>query len=142
MHNIWAVILIHVYTYLPFAILPLYSTIEKFDFGLLEAARDLGASHTGSLRKVLLPNIRSGIVTAVLFTFIPTLGSFAISDLVGGKDGEMIGNSIAYASGKGFNWPRASALSVILILISGIILLIYALINHQQAQNAKKEASQ
>lgn len=132
LHNIGAVVVVHVYTYLPFAILPLYSTIEKFDFSLLEAARDLGASHRQSLVKVLLPNIRSGIVTAVLFTFIPTLGSFAISDLVGGKDGYMIGNAIDYAIRTGNNWPRAAALSVLLMALASIGLLVYYLVERAQ----------
>lgn len=129
LHNIWAVIVVHVYTYLPFAILPLYSTMEKFDFQLLEAARDLGATHFGSIRRILLPNVQSGILTSVLFTFIPTLGSFAISDLVGGKEGYMIGNAIDYAIRTGNNWPRASALSVLLIVLTSLGLLVYFLAN-------------
>ncbi len=69
--NDWAVLIVLVYTNLPFAILPLFTTIEKFDFGLLEAARDLGASHHRSLWSVMMPNIQGGIYTAILFTFIP-----------------------------------------------------------------------
>jgi len=139
--NLWAVIIVHVYTYLPYAILPLYSAIEKFDFNLLEAGRDLGASHMRSLRSILLPNIRSGLITAILFTFIPTLGSYAIPDLVGGKDGYMLGNSIAYYIGTANNWPRASAISVVLTAITGVGLLIYALYNQNQAKQVIAEES-
>jgi len=67
-HNWFAVIIINVYTYLTYAILPLFSTIDKFDFTLLEAARDLGASKLQAIVKVLLPNVKAGIVTAVFFT--------------------------------------------------------------------------
>ena len=71
LYNQNTVILVLVYMYLPYAILPLFSTIDKFDFSLLEAGRDLGATKLQSIVIVLLPNIKSGIYTAVLFTFIP-----------------------------------------------------------------------
>ena len=74
LYNRWAIILIMIYTSLPFAILPLYAVIEKFDFSLLEAARDLGATKSQSMFKILLPLIIPGISTAVLFTFIPAFG--------------------------------------------------------------------
>ena len=131
LYNQWAVIIVHVYTYLPYAILPLFSTIEKFDFSLLEAARDLGASHQQSLRKVMIPNIRSGIITAILFTFIPTFGSYAIPELVGGADSYMLGNVIANQLLVGRNWPLASSISVVITLITSIGLLVYFLYNRQ-----------
>ena len=136
--NFWAVVVVHVYTYLPFMILPLYSTIEKFDFGLLEAARDLGASHFNSLVKVMLPNIRGGIVTAVLFTFIPTLGSYAIPDLVGGPDSHMLGNSIAYNIKTAGNWPLASAISLVLTIFSGIGILLYFYFNNKGSNKSTR----
>ena len=129
LYNQWVVIIVHVYTYLPYAILPLFSAIEKFDFSLLEAARDLGAGHLTSLRKVMLPNVKSGIITAVLFTFIPTFGSYAIPDLVGGSDSYMLGNVIADKLLVGRNWPLASAISVVITLITSVGLLIYFLYN-------------
>jgi spermidine/putrescine transport system permease protein len=141
LHNLWAVVIVHVYTYLPFAILPLYATVEKFDFQLLEAARDLGASHLQSLVKVMLPCIRSGIFTSVMFTFIPTLGSFAISDLVGGKEGYMLGNAIDYAIRTGRNWPRAAALSVLLMLLTSIGLLLYYLVQRASDKSSVKEVN-
>jgi len=132
--NIWAVIVVHVYAYLPYAILPLFTTIEKFDFGLLEAAQDLGATRYGALRRVMLPNIQSGIITAVLFTFIPILGSYAIPDLVGGTDSTMLGVLVAINLKTGNNWPLASAISVVLTVITSIGLLFYFLYEHSQAK--------
>ena len=84
-----------VYTFLPFAILPIYAAAEKFDFRLLEAARDLGAGPLRAFALVFLPGIRSGLLTAFLVVFIPALGSYVIPDLVGGPGGEMLGNKIA-----------------------------------------------
>ncbi|MDR1239254.1 MAG: ABC transporter permease [Treponema sp.] len=125
LYNQKTVILVLVYMYLPYAILPLYSTIDKFDFSLLEAARDLGATKLQSMLKVLLPNIRSGVYTAVLFTFIPIFGAYAVPLLVGGKDSYMLGNVIADQLTKSRNWPLASAISLVLTLITtvGVLLM-------------------
>nr|WP_307776475.1 ABC transporter permease [uncultured Cetobacterium sp.] len=125
LYNTGAVILITVYTSLPFAILPLYSVIEKFDFALIEAARDLGATNGQAFRKVFLPNIKSGIITAILFTFIPAMGSYAVPKLVGGTQATMLGNIIAQHLTVTRNWPLASAISAMLILITSIALLIF-----------------
>jgi spermidine/putrescine transport system permease protein len=125
LYNQKTVILVLVYMYLPYAILPLFSTIDKFDFSLLEAARDLGATKLGAIRRVLLPNIKSGIYTAVLFTFIPIFGAYAVPLLVGGKDSYMLGNVIADQLTKARNWPLSSAISLVLTLITtaGVILI-------------------
>ena len=109
-------VLVSVYTFLPFTILPIYAAAEKFDFRLMEAARDLGARPFAAFRKIFLPGIRRGLVTAVLFVFIPALGSYVIPDIVGGPGGEMIGNKIAQRVFVDRNLPLASALSVVLIL--------------------------
>jgi len=111
-----AVVLVMVYTFLPFTILPIYAAAEKFDFRLVEAARDLGARPFQSFRKVFLPGIRRGLVTAVLVVFIPALGSYIIPDLVGGPAGEMLGNKIAQRVFTDRNLPHASALSAVLVL--------------------------
>jgi spermidine/putrescine transport system permease protein len=125
LYNQKVVILVLVYMYLPYAILPLYATIDKFDFSLLEAARDLGATKPQSMLKVLLPNIRSGMYTAVLFTFIPIFGAYAVPLLVGGKDSYMLGNVIADQLTKSRNWPLASAISLVLTLVTtaGVLLI-------------------
>jgi spermidine/putrescine transport system permease protein len=111
-----AVLLVMVYTFLPFAILPIYAAAEKFDFHLLEAARDLGAGRVRAFASVCLPGIRRGLVTAFLVVFIPALGSYVIPDLVGGPGGEMLGNKIAQRVFVDRNLPHASALSAILAL--------------------------
>jgi spermidine/putrescine transport system permease protein len=125
LYNQRVVILVLVYMYLPYAILPLFSTIDKFDFSLLEAARDLGATKGGSVVKVLLPNIRSGIYTAVLFTFIPIFGAYTVPLIVGGMDSYMLGNIIADQLLKSRNWPLASAFSMVLTVVTtaGVILM-------------------
>jgi spermidine/putrescine transport system permease protein len=120
LYNQKVVILVMVYMYLPYAIMPLFSTIDKFDFSLLEAARDLGANKLVSIIKVLLPNIRGGIFTAVLFTFIPIFGAYAVPLLVGGKDSYMLGNIIADQLSKSRNWPRAAAISMVLTLVTTV----------------------
>jgi len=116
LYNAGAVVLVTVYTFLPFTILPIYAAAEKFDFQLLEAARDLGAKRLQAFAKVFLPGIRRGLITAVLFVFIPALGSYVIPDIVGGPSGEMIGNKIAQRVFVDRNLPQASALSIVLIL--------------------------
>jgi spermidine/putrescine transport system permease protein len=116
LYNSGAVVLVTVYTFLPFTILPIYAAAEKFDFQLLEAARDLGARRFQAFVRVFLPGIRRGLITAVLFVFIPALGSYVIPDIVGGPSGEMIGNKIAQRVFVDRNLPQASALSVVLIL--------------------------
>lgn len=118
LYNQSAVILVLVYMYLPYAILPVFTAMDKFDFSLLEAARDLGATKSQSMFKVLLPNVRSGIVTAIIFTFIPIFGAYTVPLLVGGKDSYMIGNVIVDQVTKVRNWPLASAFSMIITLVS------------------------
>jgi len=119
-YNQGAVITVLIYMYIPFAILPLFTTIDKFDFQLLEAARDLGATKAESIVKVLLPNIRSGIITALIFTFIPIFGAYTVPLLVGGKDSYLIGNIIVDQVTKTRNWPLASAFSLVLTVLSTI----------------------
>ena len=111
-----AVVLVMVYTFLPFTILPIYAAAEKFDFRLVEAARDLGARPFQAFRKVFLPGIRRAVLTAVLVVFIPALGSYIIPDLVGGPAGEMLGNKIAQRVFTDRNLPLAAALSAVLVL--------------------------
>jgi spermidine/putrescine transport system permease protein len=104
--------------YLPYGILPIFTAMDKFDFSLLEAARDLGATKPQSMFKVLLPNVRSGIVTAIIFTFIPIFGAYTVPLLVGGKDSYMIGNVIVDQVTKVRNWPLASAFSMLITVVS------------------------
>jgi len=133
LYNQKTVVLVLVYMYLPYAILPLFSTIDKFDFSLLEAARDLGANQLVSIIKILIPNIRSGIFTAILFTFIPIFGAYAVPLLVGGMDSYMLGNIIADQLSKSRNWPRAAAISMVLTLVTTLGVLIMMNIQKRDA---------
>lgn len=116
LYNVGAVLMVTVYSYLPFAILPLYAAAQKFDFHLLEAARDLGASKLQAFFLVFLPGISRGLLTALLVTLIPALGSYAIPDIVGGPDSELIGNKIVQRVFVDRNLPHASGISTVLAL--------------------------
>lgn len=115
--NLTAVVIVSVYTFLPFAILPLFAAAEKFDFGLLDAARDLGAKPLRAFYSVFIPGIRQGVVTAILVVFIPMLGSYVVPDMVGGTGTQMIGNKIAQRNFTDRNLPEAAALSGALALL-------------------------
>jgi spermidine/putrescine transport system permease protein len=141
MYNQKAVTLVLIYMYLPYAILPLFSTIDKFDFSLLEAARDLGAGKLTSIILVLLPNIKGGLFTAVLFTFIPIFGAYAVPQLVGGKDSYMLGNIIADQILKSRNWPLASAISMVLTLVTTVGVLVMMNIQRREALRATDTSS-
>ena len=136
MYNQRAVTLVLVYMYLPYAILPLFATIDKFDFSLLEAARDLGAGKLRAILKVLLPNIKSGVFTAVLFTFIPIFGAYAVPQLVGGKDSYMLGNIIADQILKSRNWPLASSISMVLTVLTTAGVLVMMNMQRREASRA------
>jgi len=138
LYNQNAVILVLVYMYLPYAILPLFSTIDKFDFSLLEASRDLGANKFLSMIKILLPNIKGGIFTAVLFTFIPIFGAYAVPMLVGGKDSYMLGQRIADFLRGERNWPRAAAVSMVLTLVTTIGVLWMMHVQKREAKSLKE----
>ncbi len=113
-YNSGAILVVSVYSFLPFAIMPIYTAAEKFDFSLLEAARDLGARSFFAFRKIFLPGVRRGVVSAVLMVFIPAIGSYVIPDLVGGRDSELIGNKIYQRTFPDRNLPHASALAAVM----------------------------
>lgn len=123
MYNQNAVIIISVYTLLPYAILPLYTAIEKFDFSLIDA-RDLGANNFKAHLKIFIPGIKNGIITALVLIFVPAIGSYAVPDLVGGTDGIMLGNIIASKMFTLRDWPSASAFSSLFIILTGIFVWI------------------
>ena len=109
-----AVVLVSVYTFLPFAIMPIYAAAEKFDFSLLEAARDLGARNFYAFRKIFIPGVKQGIVSAVLMVFIPAVGSYVIPQMLGGTNCVLIGNKIFMRAIQNRNIPHASALAVLM----------------------------
>jgi len=104
-----------IYVFLPFMILPIYASAERFDFSLAEAGYDLGAKRMTVFRKIVLPSIRPGIISGIALVFIPALGSFLQSDMLGGGKANMIANIIANQFGQARNWPFGCALSVLLI---------------------------
>ena len=112
-YNSGAILVVSVYSFLPFAIMPIYTAAEKFDFSLLEAARDLGAKSFFAFRKIFLPGVKRGVISAILMVFIPAIGSYVIPDLVGGRDSELIGNKIYQRTFPDRNLPHASALAAI-----------------------------
>jgi spermidine/putrescine transport system permease protein len=117
-----AVIFGLVYVFLPFMILPLYSTIERLDKSYLEASLDLGATQFETFRKITLPLTMPGIVTGVILVFIPCLGMFLISDELGGPSSAMIGNIINNQFTGASNWPFGSAMSFLLMFLTFVVL--------------------
>jgi spermidine/putrescine transport system permease protein len=117
-----AVILVLVYLYFPFGALTLYSSIERFDWNQLRAAMDLGASPLTAIFRILVPQIRPGIITAVIFVFIPVLGEYLTPQIVGGTGGVMIGNLIVNFF-QSAEYTRGAAAS---LLIAGFIVLLLA----------------
>lgn len=137
-----AVILVSIYMYLPYAILPVFTAVDRFDFTLLEAARDLGATKPQSMMKVLVPGIKSGILSAIIFTFIPIFGTYTVPQLVGGKDSYMLGNIIVDQVQKVRNWPLASAFSLVITLISMAGVLLMLSTGKKEAQLNKKSTKE
>lgn len=137
-----AVVLVSIYMYLPYAVLPVFTAVDRFDFSLLEAARDLGATKMQSVLRVLLPGIRSGIVSALIFTFIPIFGSYTVPQLVGGKDSYMLGTLVVDQVQKVRNWPLASAFSMLITALSmaGILWMLAA--NRKDAEMKKVSAKE
>ena len=118
-----AVILVLVYLYFPFAALTLYASLERFDWNQLKAAMDLGAPPRTAVTRILLPQMKPGIVTAVIFVFIPVLGEYLTPQLVGGARGVMIGNLIVnFFSGAQYTRGAAAAL-LITALIVGLLVV-------------------
>lgn len=107
-----------IYMLLPFMILPLYSSIEKLDKSLLEAANDLGAKPVKSFLKITLPLTKPGIFAGCVMVFIPSMGLYFVTDLMGGSKTLVIGNLIKNQFITARNWPLGAAMSVILMLIT------------------------
>jgi len=124
LYNNFAVLLVMVYTYLPFAILPIYTASQKFNWQLFEAATDLGCTRYQAFFKVYLPGISKGISAAILLLFIPFMGAYVIPDLVGGTHAEMLGNKIAQKTLVERNFPDAAALSLLLAIATTLPLLL------------------
>ncbi len=114
-----------VYCFVPFMVLPLYTAIEKLDGSLLEASSDLGARPFHTLFEVILPLTSSGIFSGCIMVFIPCLGYFFVSNILGGGNTDMIGNLIERQFKSANNWPLGAALSIILILLTLLLVKLY-----------------
>jgi len=124
-YNNFGVIVGMVYTLIPFMILPLYSSIEKLDKSMLEAGNDLGARPLKAFRTITLPLTVPGIFAGSIMVFIPTLGFFFVTDMLGGSKIMMIGNLIRNQFVTAKNWPFGAALSIFLIVLTLLALWIY-----------------
>ena len=128
LNNTWAVVMGLVYVYLPFMVLPLYSTIEKLDRSFLEASLDLGATQASTFWRITWPLTLPGIVTGIVLVFIPCLGTFLTSDILGGPNNWNIGNAIQNQFLEANNWPFGAALSFILMYATFVALFVRALL--------------
>lgn len=123
--NRGATILGMFYCLFPYMVLPLYSAIEKLDKSLIEASADLGAKSRSTFTRVIIPLTMSGIFSGSIMVFIPSLGYFFVSDILGGGNSDVIGNLIERQFQSGNNWPLGAALSIILILITLLLVKLY-----------------
>jgi putrescine transport system permease protein len=123
-----------VYSYLPFMVLPLYSSLEKMDYSLVEAAKDLGCPPTSAFWKITFPLSLPGVIAGCLLVFIPAVGEFVIPDLLGGSQTLMIGKTLWNEFFANRDWPVSSAVAVILLLLLTVPIMIF-----QQAQARAQE---
>jgi len=126
-----------VYTYLPFMILPIYATLEKLDDSLLEAAQDLGCSRTTAFWLITLPLSKPGVIAGCFLVFIPVIGEFVIPSLLGGSKTLMIGKVLWEEFFSNRDWPVASAVAVILLLV-----LIIPIVLFQRNEQKQQERNQ
>ncbi len=130
----FAIMLGMTYVYLPLMILPVYASMEKLDFRLVEAGYDLYATRIKVLWRVIIPLVKPGIVAGCILVFIPSLGAYVTPRVLGGGRNLMIGNLIELQFGQGSNWPLGAALSIFLLLVVMVALLLYVR-NSQKANN-------
>jgi spermidine/putrescine transport system permease protein len=121
----FAILLGLTYVFLPLMVLPIYASLEKLDFRLVEAGYDLYANRWQVLRKVILPLSKPGIIAGSILVFVPALGSYVTARILGGGRNMLIGNFIEFQFGQGKNWPLGAALAMTLMAIVMIALMIY-----------------
>lgn len=124
-----------IYSFLPFMVLPIYASLEKLDFSLVEAGYDLYANRLKVLFHVIVPLAKPGIVAGGILVFIPALGAYITPELLGGGKKLMIGNMIAMQFGASRNWPFGSAAALILMALVVIVLLVNALATGKEARD-------
>jgi len=125
MYTDFAVLAGMTYVYLPLMVLPLYASMEKIDFRLVEAGYDLYASRMQVLRRIIVPLVKPGIIAGSILVFIPSLGAYVTPRVMGGGTNLMIGNLIELQFGQGRNWPLGASLSITLMVIVMITLMFY-----------------
>lgn len=125
-----AVLVGMVYALLPFMILAVYNSVEKMDWSLVEAARDLGASPFRAFVTVTFKLSLPGLLTGVVLTFVPSMGLFFIADILGGNKIVLVGSLIQDQLTRGSNWPFAAALAVILTIMTSLMIYLYRKITH------------
>lgn len=138
MYNINAIMLGMVYNFLPFMVLPIYSTLVKMDKSLIEAAKDLGATNAQIFKKVIFPLSLPGVYTGITMVFIPAISTFVIPDLLGGNRFYLIGNLIEKQFTFTGDWAFGSAISIVLILIMFVIMLLQNLFEDDTEQGGIK----
>lgn len=121
----WAIMIGMLYVYLPLMVLPLYASMEKIDFRLVEAGYDLYATRFQVLRRIIMPLVKPGIVAGSILVFIPSLGAYVTPRVLGGGRNMMLGNLIELQFGQGRNWPLGASLSITLLAIVMVALLVY-----------------
>jgi len=114
-----------VYVYLPLMILPLYASMEKLDFRLIEAGYDLYAGRLQVLWRIIIPLVKPGVIAGSILVFIPSLGAYVIPRILGGGKNMMLGNLIELQFGAGRNWPLGAALSITLMIVVMAALMVY-----------------
>jgi spermidine/putrescine transport system permease protein len=125
-----------IYGYLPFAVLPMYASIEKFDHSLMEAAADLGAPPWRAFLRVMLPMTLPGVVAALVLVFVPVVGAFITPDIMGGGKIEMIGTLINRQFGVSRNWPFGSSMSLVLMLLVLVGVIAYFRSSSEETRRA------
>jgi len=114
-----------VYVYLPLMVLPIYASMEKLDFRMVEAGYDLYAGRLAVLRRIIIPLVKPGIIAGSILVFIPAIGAYVTPALLGGGKKMMVSNLISLQFGQGRNWPLGAALSITLMAIVMVALMIY-----------------
>ncbi|GAB6991900.1 ABC transporter permease [Paenibacillus pini] len=133
-----AVLLGMVYNFIPFMVLPIYVALEQMDKRLLDAASDLGASRWKAFRYITLPQSKSGIMTGAVLVYVSTTGMFVVTDILGGAKSMMISNIIQSQYLGARNWPFGSALSVIFVITSLILIMLFNRAMQSKADRAKE----
>ncbi len=120
-----AIVIGMVYVLFPFMVLSVYSSAEKLDWSLMEAARDLGASGTRAFWTIAFPLTLPGLLSGIILTFIPSMGLFFIADILGGNKIVLVGSLIQEQMTRGSNWPFAAALAVVLMILTTAMIMLY-----------------